>query len=455
MLYALVKLISLAGIRTFFRRISPQHLDQIPKEGPLIFVCNHPNTMMDPLIVGNTCGRKLYFFAKATLFRKSFSGWLLPKLQLVPVYRKQDDPAQTEKNVDTFEKGYQILETGGAFLIFPEGVSTGDRTLSKIKTGAARIGFGAMEKNDWHLDIAMIPVGLSYTNAIKFRSDVIVRYGQPIYLKSFQKDFNSDEINAVNQLTEQIEMALSKLTTNVNDLAFEKIVNALELIYKKELMLDLGLDTESKSDDFSATKGLVHGVEWYFKNRPDKVTEFEEMLNRYQNHLDLLKLKDEFLDPASDSTTLMKRIKIIAYIIFGFPIYLYGLVNNVIPYKFPRWFAKHFARSKAEIAPTKLISGIGIFIILYSVEIILFANLTGNIPLTFLYIFTLVPSGNFVLSYLERVRYYRQHLRFLSIFYRKRNIMYRVIEERQGLIQYINEAKDKYMKIERSNPETD
>ena len=52
-----------------------------------------------------------------------------------------------------------------------------------------------------------------------------------------------------------------------NVLESEEIVNALELIYKKELMQDLGLNTKDKSDEFSATKGLVSGVEWYFKKQ--------------------------------------------------------------------------------------------------------------------------------------------------------------------------------------------
>jgi hypothetical protein len=310
----------------------------------------------------------------------------------------------------------------------------------------------AIKNNNWKLNISLVPVGLSYSNAVKFRSDVIVRYGKPIDLKSYRKVYDADKVSAVQQLTEQIETALSKLTTNVNDLAFEKIVNALELIYKKELMVDLGLDIENKTDDFSATKGLVHAVEWYCENRPDEVEEFEGMLDRYQNRLDLLKLKDEFLDPASGSITMAERIKVISYIILGFPVYLYGLINNVIPYKFPRWYAKNFVRDKSVIAPTKLITGMGIFIIFYSIQIFLFTFFSGNTLLTIFYIFTLVPSGNFVLSYIHQVRNYRQHLRFLSIFYRKRIIMYELIEERQTLIQYLNNAKEAYMKIEGINP---
>ena len=110
MLYRLIKLVSLAGVYTFFRRISPQHVNNIPTDSPVIFVSNHPNTMIDPLVVGTTCNRKLFFFAKSTLFNNPFSKWLLPKLQLVPVYRKQDNPSQINKNEDTFEKGFHILK---------------------------------------------------------------------------------------------------------------------------------------------------------------------------------------------------------------------------------------------------------------------------------------------------------------------------------------------------------
>ena len=211
-------------------------------------------------------------------------------------------------------------------------------------------------------------------------------------------------------------------------------------------MADLGLDSRNKSDDFSATKGLVNGVEWYFKNKPDKVEEFKEKFQNYQNHLSLLKLKDEFLDPSNKSITFFERIQIVIYIILGFPIYLYGIINNIIPYKLPRLIAKQFARRKSEIAPTKLITGIGVFVIYYTLEILIFSLLVNNQLLTIIYILSLIPSGNFVLAYIYRIRKYRQHLRFLTIFYQKRYLMYQIIEERQALIEFINEAKEEYIK---------
>ena len=63
------------------------------------------------------------------------------------------------------------------------------------------------------------------------------------------------------------------------------------------------------------------------------------MLSSYQEKLDLLQIKDEFLNPNTKSITLTDRILMYLYIIIGLPIYLYGIATNFIPYKAPRWIA--------------------------------------------------------------------------------------------------------------------
>ena len=89
MLYILIKILSIVSVRTFFNRVSLWHDDRIPKDGPVIFVSNHPNTMMDPLVLGISCKRDLHFLAKSTLFSNSIKRFFLTKLKLVPVYRNK------------------------------------------------------------------------------------------------------------------------------------------------------------------------------------------------------------------------------------------------------------------------------------------------------------------------------------------------------------------------------
>ena len=131
------------AIKLFFNQISIQNKQIVPNTSPIIFVANHPNFFMVPLIIGSYCHRQLYFFAKSTLFNSPLKKRILTRLNLVPVYRKIDDKENMGGNVNSFNKGYRILENNGAFLIFPEGISVGKRVLGKIKTGAARIGLEA------------------------------------------------------------------------------------------------------------------------------------------------------------------------------------------------------------------------------------------------------------------------------------------------------------------------
>ena len=90
MLYHLLKPIALTGINLFYNSISVENQDRIPKKGPVIFAANHPNTMIDPLIVAASCGRRVSFLARSTLFFNSFISWLLTTLGIIPVYRKND-----------------------------------------------------------------------------------------------------------------------------------------------------------------------------------------------------------------------------------------------------------------------------------------------------------------------------------------------------------------------------
>ncbi|NOZ03430.1 MAG: hypothetical protein GXO92_02350 [FCB group bacterium] len=446
MLYRLVKLVAVIGIKIFYNRIIVKNVHYVPKKGPVIFAANHPSTMMDGFILGYACPRDLHFLAKSTIFRTRFHRWILSRLRLIPVYRKQDQPEAMGRNRETFACCYELLEEGKAFLIFPEGTSTGERVLSKIKTGAARIGFGAEKRNDFQLNVQIIPVGLNYSNVIKFRSDVYVRYGHPIFLKDYQEDFKADKVAAVKKVTDQIETALSKLTVTVKELEMEQMVTALEDIYKKELIVDLGLQVKDQNDEFSVSKGLINAVEWFYENQPERVEKFKEILSRYQNNLERLHLRDEFFSPVKGSSDKIKSFQAVLFLVTGFPIYLYGLINNYIPYKIPRWYAAHFLSAKSQWASTKMIVGAVSFLVYYGVGVSVVMYLTDNPLIVILYILSLIPSGNFVLKYVRKAKEYRQHMRFMSVFYHKRILVYKIIQQRMQIVQLLNKAKTEYMR---------
>ena len=78
-------------------------------------------------------------------------------------------------------------------------------------------------------------------------------------------------------------------------------------------------------------------------------------------------------------------------------------------------------------------------------EIMIFWHLTNDMMLVSIFILSLIPSGNFALYYSKNIRIYKQHVKFLSIFYKKRTIIFNIIQKRMELIQFIEELKNQYL----------
>ena len=445
MIYSLIHKVSVLAIKLFFNQISIQNKQIVPNTSPIIFVANHPNFFMDPLIIGSYCPRQLYFFAKSTLFNSPLKKRILTRLNLVPVYRKIDDKENMGGNVNSFNKGYRILENNGAFLIFPEGISVGKRVLEKIKTGAARIGLEAELKNDFALNIVIIPIGLSYSDQVRFRSNIMIRFGSPIELSKFEKEYKRNEVETVKKVTLIIEKSLNNLTNYYQTDQIEDIVQGLELIYKMELMTELGMEVDNKNDDFIISKILTDAVQWYKDNEPALIIEFREKLNEYIDLLKQLDIRDEFLDPVRQEKRGWGKTKTILFLVIGSPLFIWGIITNYIPYILPRVLVEITNKDQSEEASWKLIYGFIFFVFYYAVSITFIWKLTQNIFLTILFISSLIPSGDFALYYSKNINKYKQHVKFLSIFYKKRSLIFEIIQRRIELLQFIEKSKNRYL----------
>src|SRR5688500_17385051 len=129
-------------------------------DGPVLVTANHPNSLLDPLLVFHTTGRPARPLAKAPLFEQVFVGSMLRALGGLPIYRKQDDASQMHRNDDTFRRAIDALVQGDAVQIFPEGISHSEPSMVPLRTGAARIALGAEAAADWKLGLAIVPVGI-------------------------------------------------------------------------------------------------------------------------------------------------------------------------------------------------------------------------------------------------------------------------------------------------------
>jgi 1-acyl-sn-glycerol-3-phosphate acyltransferase len=112
--------------RLFFRfRII--HRERMIQTGPVILAMNH-QSYLDPPFAGVACDRAIYFLAKRTLIDVPVLGWLLPKLNVIPVNQEGIDRSALKALI-------RVLKSGNAALVFPEGARTLDGDLQPAQPG--------------------------------------------------------------------------------------------------------------------------------------------------------------------------------------------------------------------------------------------------------------------------------------------------------------------------------
>jgi 1-acyl-sn-glycerol-3-phosphate acyltransferase len=102
------------------------HRERAIQTGPVILAMNH-QSFFDPPLAGNACDRAIFFLAKKSLMDVPILGWLLPKLNVIPVNLEGDRSA--------LKALIRILSAGECALVFPEGTRTPDGKLQPAEPG--------------------------------------------------------------------------------------------------------------------------------------------------------------------------------------------------------------------------------------------------------------------------------------------------------------------------------
>ncbi len=164
-------------VGVYFREI--EILGEAPSKavGGRLFVSNHVNAIIDPILVLTTARCEISPVAKTTLWKVPGFRSLLNAVDAVPIARRVDDPKKTGGSNDkVFEHVARWLNRGGNILIFPEGTSHNEPHLTPLKTGAARMLLQAVSGAEAPR-LTFQSVALEFDDREKFRSRVLLIYG--------------------------------------------------------------------------------------------------------------------------------------------------------------------------------------------------------------------------------------------------------------------------------------
>ena len=326
--------------------------------GPVLVVANHPNSLLDPLVVFRVAGRPTRPLAKAPLFRQRFVGTLLRGLGGLPVYRAQDDPSQMHRNEDTFRGAIDALRAGDAVQIYPEGKSHSDPSLAPMRTGAARIALGAEQSAGWTLGLRIVPVGLTYQRKNRFRGRVLAEIGEPFDIVDLRELHATDDVAAVRTLTDRIAARLYALTLNVAEQHDADLIDTAERLYARERGASGWRERESLADRLPRMRAFARGLAWLREHDPPRHERLARAVARYRRRSQLLGVEDGDVPPRYTLGGTLRYIIVQKMMLLGLAIP--ALAGGIIWY--PTYIAPHLTLRRVRpefeaVATYKLATG--------------------------------------------------------------------------------------------------
>lgn len=187
----------------FFDQVEVDGADRVPLERPVIFAANHHSGLIDALLLYSATPREIRAVGKSTLWDILPLRPFLNAADVIPVKRVRDGGGS---NDEAFAAVSHALLAGDAIAIFVEGTSHDNPGLAPVKTGAARMAFDAMAHGARPL---IVPVGIVFEDRERFRSNALVRFGEPIDVAELYPSATTEDREQVRDLTGRVEAGLA------------------------------------------------------------------------------------------------------------------------------------------------------------------------------------------------------------------------------------------------------
>ncbi len=448
-IYYFVKLLAQIALRIFFKKYQVEGLNKLKAvKPPMIVVGNHPNTFMDPVIVATLIKQQVGFVGNASVFNK-YSLPILNYFKVIPIYRKKDMSnqvlSQSVLNNVTFKRCYEFLEKKGTLLLFPEGTSEIERRLREIKTGTARIALGVEYQNNFEIGLKILPIGINYSDPTRFRSEVFVNVGEPILVSDFKTEYDPERFDAVEALTNRIEQQLRELTIVTEDEEEDVLVKNIEILYKNQLFESLNLSSSEKKNEFLLIGQIIQAIRFFEANQPAFFSQIRTQMSEYTKGLNQLKLSDEVVGHSQKESIASQFIITALIALLGLPFYLFGLVNNYLPYALPLRISNAITSDISYKGPILMTAGIFTFLGFYGVQMWVVQHFFQNIWLTLMYAIVSALCGFFALWYWNKVKKLRELWQTNRLFLKHPKEIVHLLEQRKELFVLLEAAKREFI----------
>jgi 1-acyl-sn-glycerol-3-phosphate acyltransferase len=392
--YKILKAYESFSFKRFYKHFQVIGTENIPFGERYIFAPNHQNALMDALAIVNAAKSDTVFFARADIFKKKRQANFLRLIKILPIYRMRDGASELSKNEDVFKSAITILEDSVPICIMPEGNHGDKRRLRNLVKGIFRIAFRTQEAFKEKEAVKIVPVGLDYSDYVKFFQDLLVIYGQPIEVSEYYELYAENPAKGINALKDRLAEELKKIMIHIETEEYYDVFQNLREFYNNRMLRKAGIVGRTHYDRFRADKLMIKILDKKLNTKPEKIEELGALVRKYKTGLDELNLRNWIFERSGFTTRKLvyKRIGLI----LSFPVFLYGYLNNWLPFTLPVNRTKNIKDQQFH-SSFKFVLAMIFFPVFYAIQTILVGLLTGPAWIAWVYLLSLPATGYFAL----------------------------------------------------------
>lgn len=445
MLYHILKPLTNIFYRVYYT-IEVKGLEKNPYGKPVILAPNHINGFVDPINIGMILSQKVRFFARGDVFKGRLAKWALNKMNVSPMYRLKEGYSELKKNDKTFEECRNLLSDNKTILLFPEAICIQEKRLQPLKKGLTRILFQTEELFDFKKDVLVLPIGLNYSDAKKFRSKLFINFGDPISIKKYEELYKQDKVKAINEFTKMLEQEMTKLIIVIKNKEHDELVEGITELYLHYWMKDEQYDLKNIEKQFYVRKDIAEMVNYFDSQNITLLESLKKTIIPYRKNLQKLDLRDHLLRPEIINKMNIGNFLLDFIIIwFGIPIYLIGLLMNYPPYFISKDFADKKVKNVEFYASIYLNMSMLLWVLYYGIQLLVIALAFRSWIFLGIYALMVPLTGVIVLKFYPTMKKILGRWRLMRMVRKERKTIEDLINERTPIINEIEFAKKEYL----------
>lgn len=331
----------------YFRREHIIGLENVPIDGtPLVVVSNHQNCLNDPLCVClKLTDRRMNFLARANVFNNPIFNKALRAMGLLPAYRMSHEGfGAINNNKSTIDAAGQALTDGETVMLYPEADHQDKHWLGNFKIGYLRIAFEAAERMNFEHDVMILPSCNHYSNYFHARTDMLIKFGEPISLKPYYERYQSAPRETMVEINGLVRSKIQEMMLHIEDLEhYDQIDFIRESHYGKRYAINHGFKPNYLPSRLRSDQRLVDELQKAYTANPEEMEEVYKDVKHLHQEYKRLGIRDWlFVHDTGWGGVTLRALGLLILL----PLFMVSIIPTGLLFLIPKIFLKKLIKDQ-------------------------------------------------------------------------------------------------------------